>query len=111
MVLAALGLATSAVSASGEGEEKPETADACVSFQQEGVDKALVVEAANDCRMRLSCRLDYTLRCTDLDGKQTSRTDKRAPFSLAPKGKAKVTLSAAACQQGWRIDDFSWTCS
>lgn len=88
-----------------------ETADACLSFRDETVDKALVVEATNSCQLRLSCRLDYTVRCTDLDGKQTSQANKRAPFALAPKSVAKVTLSASSCQQGWRIDDFSWTCS
>jgi hypothetical protein len=91
-------------------EEEPETADACVSFRDETVDKALVVEATNSCQLRLSCRLDYTVRCTDLDGKQTSKAEKRAPLALAPKSNAKVTLSASSCQQGWRIDDFSWTC-
>lgn len=111
MVSAAFGLASSSRSVSAQGEEKPETADACVSFHEETVDRALVVEATNSCQLRLSCRLDYTVRCTDLDGKQTSKQDKRAPFALAPKSAAKVTLSASSCQQGWRIDDFSWTCS
>ncbi|MDF3067912.1 MAG: hypothetical protein K0R38_3513 [Polyangiaceae bacterium] len=102
--------ALSSVSVGAEKEAKPETADACVSFHDETVDKALVVEATNSCQLRLSCRLDYTVRCTDLDGKQTRKVDKRAPFSLAPKSQVKVTLSASTCQQGWRIDDFSWTC-
>ncbi|RYZ04898.1 MAG: hypothetical protein EOO73_22245 [Myxococcales bacterium] len=101
--------ALASISAGAEKDE-PATADACVSFQQETIDKALVVEAANDCQKGFACRLDYTVRCTDLDGKQTSKLDKRAPFGLSPKGKAKVTLSAGSCLQGWRIDDFSWTC-
>ncbi len=114
MISAAFGLATASVSAKGEesapGDEKPESADACVSFHDETVDKSLVVEATNSCKLRLSCRLDYTVRCTDLEGKETSKLNKRAPFSLSPKSSTKVVMSAASCQQGWRIDDFSWTC-
>lgn len=110
IVSAAFGLVCTPLSVSAQGEAAPETADACVSFHDEAVDRGLVVEASNDCQLRLTCRLDYTVRCTDLDGKQTSKADKRAPFALSPKSKTKVTLSASSCQQGWRIDDFSWTC-
>lgn len=98
------------ISASAEAEEKPATADDCVSFHDEVSDKQLLVHAKNDCKMRLSCRLDYTVRCTDLEGKQTSKVDRRAPFSLPREGKADVVLSAETCRQGWAIDDFSWTC-
>jgi hypothetical protein len=107
-----LGLASISVSApdAAAAEEKPESADACVSFHDEVGEKQLVVHATNDCKLRLSCRLDYTVRCTDLDGKQTSRLDRRAPFALPPQGKATVALSAESCRQGWAIDDFSWTC-
>jgi hypothetical protein len=91
--------------------EKPETVAACVDFVDEQGDRQLLVSATNSCEKRLSCRIDYTVRCTDLDGKPTSSQKKRAPFALSSKGKANVTLSATACTQGWVIDEFEWSCA
>lgn len=113
-----LGMAVGFGSLSGgaRADEKPpkkteETVAACVDFVDEQGDKQLLVTATNGCDKRLACRIDYTVRCTDLDGKPTTSQKKRAPFALSSKGKANVTLSAAACTQGWLIDEFSWTCA
>jgi len=113
---AVLGFVSFSACASAEEDgEAPETANACVSFRNEAGDKELRIDATNDCKLRLSCHLDYTVRCISSDEqgkeKETSRSHKIAPFVITPKGKATVTLSAAACKQGWAIDDFSWTCS
>lgn len=86
------------------------TADACVSFSSEPGDKRIVVSASNDCKRRLACSLDYTVRCTDTRGKETRKLDGHAPFLLLAKGNATVTLSAETCSQGWAIDDFTWSC-
>jgi hypothetical protein len=90
--------------------QEPETANACVGFQNAVGDKELVVHAGNDCERKLACTLDYVVRCEDNDRKVTSRLQKRALFNLAAKGNAELTLSAATCKQGWAIDDLAWTC-
>jgi hypothetical protein len=90
--------------------EEPETANACVGFQNAVGDKQLVVYADNDCERKLACTLDYVVRCEDNEQKVTSRLQKRALFDLAAKGDAQLTLSAAACKQGWAIDELAWTC-
>lgn len=115
-LIAMFGCVSFSAGASAEEDgETPETANDCVSFRDEAGDKELRIDATNDCKLRLSCHLDYTVRCMSSDEqgkeKETSRSHKIAPFVLTPKGKATVTLSAAACKQGWAIDDFAWTCS
>jgi hypothetical protein len=91
-------------------EAEPDTANACVGFQNRVGDKEIVVHAGNDCERRLACTLDYSVTCEDNAGKITSRSQKRSPFSLAPKGNAELTLSAADCKQGWSIDELVWKC-
>ena len=90
------------------------TANACVGFQNQVVDKQLIIHASNDCELRLACRLDYSLSCEDNQGHVTSRVQKQSPFKLAPKGQADLTLSAEACQRqrqpGWAIDELIWNC-
>jgi len=90
--------------------QEPETANACVGFQNAVGDKQLLVHAGNDCERKLACTLDYSVRCEDNDRKVTSQVQRRALFSLPAKGNAELTLSAAACKQGWAIDDLAWTC-
>jgi len=90
--------------------QEPDTVSACVGFQNTIGDKQVVLHAGNDCERKLSCTLDYSVRCEDNQQKETSRVQKRALFSLPAKGNAELTLSAAACKQGWSIDDLAWTC-
>jgi hypothetical protein len=90
--------------------EEPDTANACVGLQNAVGDRQLVIHAGNDCERKLSCTLDYSVRCEDNQQKETSRVQKRALFSLPAKGNAELTLSAATCKQGWAIDDLAWTC-
>ena len=108
---ALLGYVSFSSGASADEEEAPQSADACVSFRDEAGEKQVVVSATNDCKLSLSCHLDYTVRCTDTEEKETSRSHRIARFLLMPKGNATVTLSAAVCKQSWAIDDFTWTCS
>ena len=89
---------------------EPDTANACVGFQNRVGDKEILVHAGNDCERRLACTLDYTVTCEDHTGKATSRVQGHTPFNLAPKGNADLTLSAADCKQGWSIDDLVWKC-
>jgi len=107
----ALALAISVLATDAVAAEPTDTADACVGFQNEPGDKLLTIHASNSCERRLSCTLEYTVLCEDVAGKQTSRAAKRLPFQLGKKANQDLSLSAAACSQGWRIDDLSWTCS
>jgi hypothetical protein len=100
-----------AVSSTDVAQAEVESVDACVTFQNESADKKLIVHASNACERRLSCTLDYTVLCEDVEGRQTSRSSRRAPFQLGKKGSRELSLSAEACHQGWRIDELSWTCS
>jgi len=82
----------------------------CMSFQNEVQEKSIVVHASNICERRLSCSLDFVLRCEDNAGKVTSSTKGRTRFALAAHGAENLELSAEACKQGWNIDDVSWIC-
>ena len=90
--------------------DEPNTANACVGFQNDYGDRVITVHASNGCERRLACNLDYVVRCEDNAGKVTSRDAKRSFFALASKGQADITLSATHCKQGWAIDDLAWTC-
>jgi hypothetical protein len=101
---------TMGVRAASAQAAEPDTANACVGFQNRVGDKEIAVHADNDCERRLTCTLDYSVRCEDNTGKVTSRAQKRSPFNLPPKGNADLTLSATDCKQGWAIDDLVWNC-
>ena len=110
MVLGVL-LASGAFSTEIAAADAEDSADACVGFQNESGDKRLLVHARNACERRLSCSLDYSVLCEDVQGRQTSRSDRRATFQLGKKGTQTLSLSAEACLQGWRIDELRWTCA
>jgi hypothetical protein len=110
MVLGVL-LASGAFSTELAAADVEDSADACVVFHNESAEKRLLVHASNACERRLSCTLDYTVLCEDVQGKQTSRSERRAPFHLGKKGTQTLSLSAEACLQGWRIDELRWTCA
>ena len=90
--------------------DEPETADACVGFQNDYGDKEITVHASNGCERRLACTLAYQVRCEANDGKVVSVTAKQASFALTANGKADLTLSATSCKQAWAIDKLAWTC-
>ncbi len=104
-------VAGGALSTDVSAAQAEDDVDACVGFRNETAEKRLLVHARNSCERRLSCTLDYTVLCEDLEGKQTSRSAKRAPFQLGKKGTHELSLSAEACTQGWRIDELRWSCS
>ena len=90
--------------------DEPETANACVGFQNDYGDKEITVHASNGCERRLACTLAYQVRCEANDGKVISVAAKQASFALGANGKADLTLSATSCKQAWAIDNLAWTC-
>jgi hypothetical protein len=105
------GLSCYAVSSDAIAAEPADDVDACVGFRNETGDKLLTVHASNSCDRRLACTLDYIVLCEDTTEKQTSRASKRTTFVLGKQASHDLSLSAADCKQGWRIDDLRWTCS
>jgi hypothetical protein len=85
--------------------------ESCVGFEKSEDDKALVYEARNSCDQKLSCQLSWLLTCEDNEGKVTAQARKTTRFSLTESGEHTLSLSAAACKQGWSIDDVSWSCN
>jgi hypothetical protein len=92
-------------------EEAPDNADDCVSFQNQLGNKQLTIHVANSCDIKLSCSINYVLRCSDNDGRASSRSSKQEAFKLGRKGQQELSLSAEACKQSWDIDQVTWTCS
>jgi hypothetical protein len=87
-----------------------ESARDCVGFEKAEADRELRFHANNSCERRLECTMHYTLSCEDLKGQVTSSSQLRLAFQLASKGAQDLTLSAASCKQGFRIDDVTWNC-
>lgn len=87
-----------------------ESARDCVGFEKGEADKELLFHAKNSCERGLECTMDYMLSCEDLKGQVTSSSQRRLAFQLASKGERNLTLSAASCKQGWKIDDVAWNC-
>jgi hypothetical protein len=87
-----------------------ESARDCVGFETAEADRELRFHASNSCERRLECTMHYTLSCEDLAGRVTSSSPLRLAFQLASKGTQDLTLSAASCKQGFRIDHVTWNC-
>ncbi len=107
--LLSLGLAP--LRGAAAAEEAPDSADDCVRFESEPRSKSIDVHVKNSCDIKLSCNLNYTLRCSTNDGSQNSSSSRRAAFQLAPSGSHELSLSAESCKQAWDIDQIQWTCS
>jgi hypothetical protein len=105
------GLSCYSVSSDAIAAEPAGDVDACIGFRNETGDKLLTVHARNSCDRRLACTLDYTVLCEDAQEKTTSRASKSTSFQLGKQASRDLSLSAADCKQGWRIDELSWTCS
>lgn len=91
--------------------KKKTPVSACASFDQrdredEGVD--LVV--GNQCDVKLSCAVSWTLTCAP-DTPRATRNPERTAFALDTGGSQSTLASPATCgNAGWMIDDVTWTC-
>ena len=115
--LALLAVAVAASPALAETKKKKRAGkkktpvSACASFDQrdredEGVD--LVV--GNQCDVKLSCAVSWTLTCAPDTAKRT-RTPERTSFALDTGSSQSTLASPATCgNAGWMIDDVTWTC-
>lgn len=90
-------------------EARPNPSE-CMSFQNQTMEKSIVVRAKNECNRKLSCSLSYAVRCEDNHGKRTSSSAEHARFALGADDSTELVLSAERCQQGWTIDAVTWRC-
>lgn len=83
----------------------------CASFDQldredEGVD--LVI--GNQCDVKLTCSVAWTLTCAP-DTAKSSRTPGRSAFALDLGGSQSTLASPGVCgNDSWEIDDVTWSC-
>lgn len=87
-----------------------ESVAACLSFEKNELDDAIDYVAENSCEQKLTCKLEWTLKCSRNDGKLQSSKKQSATFSIDGDAKHELRASAAACKQSWRIDDVRWSC-
>ena len=68
--------------------------------------KRLEVAFRNRCDARVTCKVDWQLRC-GRDGKQKRNDEVR----LDGRGEERLSLSAASCGEGdWEISPPRWRC-
>ena len=101
---------SSVAGASAAETPRAGSARACLAFQREESERALVYRGQNACERRLECRMSYRLSCQDLDGKDTVSSEERLEFDIGAKRTEPVVLSAEVCEHGWRISDVVWDC-
>jgi len=90
-------------------EAQPKISE-CMSFRNEVKERSIVVRAKNECNRKLSCSLDYAIRCEDNHGKRTSSSSQSTHFALGSDGSTELVLSAERCKQAWTIDAVTWRC-
>jgi hypothetical protein len=95
-------------------ERRRKSVSECTSFSQEdratedGVDFSI----RNACSMPVSCALSFTVTCAPESKKRRSRKASSHAFDLAADAGITVTASAERCgDDGWSIDDISWSCN
>jgi hypothetical protein len=91
--------------------KKKTPVSACASFdQRERDDEGVDLVVGNQCDVKLSCAVSWTLTCAP-DTRHVSRTPERTTFALDTGGSQSTLASPATCgNAGWMIDDVTWTC-
>lgn len=95
----------------GEAQADEAGAGDCVGFSKTDVEKGFEYAINNACSRKLSCNVSWTVTCETNDGRVTSKKRESAKLAIDGDGSGSVTASAAACKQGWSIDDVGWHCS
>jgi hypothetical protein len=103
-------LLSSLASASAAAPPRAGSARACLTFQREESERALIYRGQNACDRRLECQMSYELSCQDLDGKDTVSSEEELHFDIGAKRTEPVVLSAEVCEHGWKISDVAWDC-
>ena len=88
-----------------------DSADECVVVYRNESDKGIDFEVQNNCQKALSCGLKWTISCENASGKTTSSSKKDTKFGVEAAKNHHENASAAACSDGWKVDDVSWDCA
>jgi hypothetical protein len=95
-------------------DKKKRSVDDCTSFDQkdrddeEGVDFSI----QNSCSMPVACSLQWTVTCAPESKKRKSRKRDSHSFQLDASNGITLTASTARCgDDGWQVDDISWSCA
>ncbi len=96
--------------AEAHAESYEDSAEACVSFEIEELDRGLEYSASNSCERKLSCSMSWRLVCKTHKGKVQSTSDHSKPFALKSEGEASITASATSCKQNYKIENVKWAC-
>lgn len=105
-----LGFAVGSLVIAAEAQAEEAGAGDCVGFSKTDVEKGFEYAINNACSRKLACRVSWTVKCESNDGQVTSRKRESAKLAVDGEGSASVTATAAACKQGWSIDDVGWHC-
>jgi hypothetical protein len=83
----------------------------CTTFDQiDHEDAGLDLVVANRCEIKLACSVSWTLTCQPAAGRSRKSQHGQA-FSLATDTSETTSVSAETCgNDGWAIDDVSWSC-
>jgi hypothetical protein len=111
LLVGLLGIAAAVAVAAPARASSSDSADKCVSINTAPLSTGLTFDVQNSCEKRLSCALTWTLTCENASGKTTSKAKQEARFMIDASDTHHTSGSAAACKDGWKIDDVAWDCA
>jgi hypothetical protein len=100
--------------ASPDGKKKKRSISECTSFDQRDRDTEDGVDFTinNSCTVPVACSMRWTVTCAPQSKKRRSRKSDSHAFQLAADAGIKLTASAERCgDDGWSVDDISWSCN
>lgn len=86
----------------------------CTSFDQRDREEEDGVDfmVTNSCSVPVACSMRWTVTCAPESKKRRSRKSDSHAFSLDASNGITLTASTARCgDDGWSIDDISWSCA
>lgn len=95
------------------GAKKRRSIAECTTFDQRDRDDETGVDfiVQNGCTAPVACELRWTVTCAPESRKRRSRKSDSHAFALEPDAGITLTASTARCgDDGWEVDDISWSC-
>jgi hypothetical protein len=111
--LALMSLLSSTAIADGKHVKKNKSSVAeCASFdQKDSGDTTVDFTITNACSINVECSVTWSVTCAP-DTKHRSRKQEGASFNLAATEVKTTQADASRCgDDGWAIDDVSWSCA
>jgi hypothetical protein len=95
-------------------EKKKKSLSECTSFDQRDRDDETGVDFLinNSCTVPVACSMQWTLTCAPESKKRRSRKTDSHDFRLAADAGVTLTASTDRCgDDGWSLDNISWSCA